>query len=71
MLPVYPVPPVAPLSPDYIMASAQGGSFLLQSVEQYVTLLEEQRRIFSVIFFMKMLQDLANRESKDETDLKQ
>ena len=51
VLPVHPVPPVAPLSPDSIMASALGGRFSLQSSEQYVTLLEEQRKMFSALFF--------------------
>ena len=71
MLPVHPVPPVAPLSPDSIVESAQGGSFLLQSAEQFVTLLKEQRRMFSAIFFKKTLQDLATRKSKDEADAKE
>ena len=70
-LPVHPVPPVAPLNPDSIMASAQGGSFSLQSAEQYVTLSEEQRKLFSALFLKNMLQDLANRKSKDEADVKQ
>ena len=77
VLPMQPVPqgppgpPVAPLNPDSIMASAQGGSFLLQSVEQYVTLSEEQRKMFTALFFKKMLQDLANRKSKEEAEAKQ
>ena len=44
VLPVHPVPPGAPLSPNSIMASAQGVSFTLPSAEQYMILLEEQRR---------------------------
>ena len=71
VLPVHPVPLVAPLSPDSIMASAQGGSFLLQSAEQYVTLSEEQRKMFTAYFLKKMLQDLAHRKSKEEAEAKQ
>ena len=34
------VPLVPPLNADTIMASAEGGMFLLQAAEQYVTLSE-------------------------------
>ena len=66
-----PVPPVPPLNPETIMASAAGGSFLLQSAEQYVTLSEDQRKMFTALFFKKMLQYLANRKSKEEAEAKQ
>ena len=46
-----PVPPVPPFNLDTIMASAEGGSFLLQSVKQYITLSEEQRKMFTACFF--------------------
>ena len=49
-------PPVPPLNPDTIMASAEGGMFLLQVVEQYVTLSEEQRKMFTTCFLKKMFQ---------------
>ena len=65
-----PVPPVPPLNPDTIMASVEGGSFLLQLAEQYVTLSEEQRKMFTACFFKKMLQDLADRKSKEEAEAK-
>ena len=50
VLPVLPVLPMAHLNSDYVMASAQGGNLLLQSMEQYVTLSEEQRRRFLALF---------------------
>ena len=53
------------------MASAQGWSFSLQSAEQYVMLSEEQRKIFTACFLKKILQDLANRKSKEEAEAKQ
>ena len=47
------VPPVPPLNPDTIMASAEGGMFSLQVAEQYVTLSEEQRKMFTACFFQE------------------
>ena len=71
VLPVLPVLPMAHLNSDYVMASAQGGNYSLQSMEEYVMLSEEQRRRFSALFFMKLLQDLANKECKDEAEIMQ
>ena len=53
------------------MASAQGGNFLLQSTEDFVTLSDDQRKMFTALFFKKMLQDLANRKTKEDAEAKQ
>ena len=46
----------------------KGGKFLLQSRKQFDTLLEEQGRQFFIQFFIKLLQDLANKGCKEETE---
>ena len=49
----------------------QGGKFLLQLWEELVMLTEEQRKRFANLFFGKLLQKLANKGNKSETELKQ
>ena len=63
-----PMLPMAKLNSDYVMASAQGGNLSLQSMEQYFKLSEEQRRRSLVLIFMKLLQDLANKDCKNEAE---
>ena len=53
VLPVPPVPPVPPLNPNSIIASVQGGSFSLQSAEQYVMLSEEQKKMLLPSFLRR------------------
>ena len=70
-VPVLPVLLVAHLNSDYVMASAQGGNLSLQSMEHYFKFSQEQRRRFSELTFMKLLQNLANKDCKNEAELKQ
>ena len=65
------VPQAVPLNPDMIMALATGGMFSFQASEQYVTLIDEQRKTFTACFFKKMLHDEALRKAKEEAEVKQ
>ena len=49
----------------------QGGIFLLQSLEEYVIIIEEQQKRFANLFFGKLLQNLVNKSYKSKFELKQ
>ena len=68
---VFQGPPRPPLHAEDIMAAAEGGIFELELPDDFVTLLDEQRKMFTALFFKKMLQDLSNRKTREDADAKQ
>ena len=71
VLPGSPILPLDQQKSDYGKSSLQGGKYLLQSWEDSIMLTEEQRERFANLFLRKLLQNLANKDCKNESELKQ
>ena len=64
------LPAVPPENADMIIASAAGGMFSLQAVDQFVTLTAEPRSQFTACFIKKMLQDEAIKKAQEDVAAK-
>ena len=71
VLPGLPILPLDQQKSDYGKSSLQGGKYLLQSWEDSIMLTEEQRERFANLFLRKLLQNLVNKDCKNESELKQ